>query len=93
MDNIVRYSLIVITLSVAIACKKDEPAVVAEYDDTPYSLDIVNGNLPAPNLPEDNPLTVQKAHRAVPAKGQFVSSAFQILPGLVMPPKDLGPHI
>ena len=60
MDNIVRYSLIVITLSVAIACKKDEPAVVAEYDDTPYSLDIVNGNLPAPNLPEDNPLTVQK---------------------------------
>lgn len=44
------------------SCKKDVPFVeeYAEFDNTPTSLQYVNNTLPVPNLPEDNPLTVEK---------------------------------
>ncbi len=56
--GIIALSAIIILAS----CKKDPPVepYVAEYDDTPYSLKYQNNTLPAPNLPSDNPLTVQK---------------------------------
>ena len=42
-----------------VACEKDEapPPVNVTYDDTPYAFEY--GDLPAPDLPPDNPLTVQ----------------------------------
>lgn len=45
-----------------VACKKDPPVepYVAEYDNTPYNLKYENNTLPVPNLPADNPLTVEK---------------------------------
>jgi cytochrome c peroxidase len=42
---------------VIIACDDNEPDEMAVYDDTPYVLEY--GNLPAPALPTDNPLTIQ----------------------------------
>ncbi len=44
------------------SCKKDPPIIeeYAEYDATPYQLIYHNHTLPIPNLPADNPLTVQK---------------------------------
>lgn len=41
------------------ACKKDEPdeVYIVAIDETPF--DLVYGSLPAPDLPEDNPLTIQ----------------------------------
>ena len=41
------------------SCKKDPP-IIAEYDDTPYELKYVNHTLAEPNLPSDNPLTIEK---------------------------------
>lgn len=45
-----------------IACKKDDVTEIdpASYDDTPYALNFPNGTLPEPNIPESNPLTVEK---------------------------------
>ena len=42
------------------SCKKDPEPYEATYDSTPYSLQYVNNTLPTPNLPSDNPLTVEK---------------------------------
>jgi len=42
---------------VILSCGDDEPIVVIEHDVTPYMLE--HGNLPAPDLPEDNSLTQQ----------------------------------
>ncbi len=42
------------------SCKKDPEPYVAEYDSTPYSLQYTNNTLPVPNLPSDNPLTIEK---------------------------------
>jgi cytochrome c peroxidase len=44
------------------SCKKNNPTVedFAEYDNTPVSLQYTNNTLPVPNLPADNPLTVEK---------------------------------
>lgn len=42
-----------------ISCKKDQ-GVTATYDDTPYTLQLINNTLPEPSIPEDNPLTIQK---------------------------------
>ena len=41
------------------SCKKDNPVIV-EYDGTPYNLEFNTNSLPEPNLPLDNPLTVEK---------------------------------
>lgn len=44
------------------ACEKDPPEIsdYAEYDTTPYTLKFQNNTLSVPNLPADNPLTVEK---------------------------------
>lgn len=42
-----------------ISCKKDKEEI-AVYDDTPYSLKFTNHTLAEPNLPADNPLTIEK---------------------------------
>lgn len=57
MRFLLGFSVIIL---LSTACKKDDPPVIAEYDDTPYTLDLVHTNLPAPILPEDNPLTISK---------------------------------
>ncbi len=52
-------SLLLLAVLIFGACKKDDDTPVEEvmYDDTPYPLEY--GALPAPELPADNPLTVQ----------------------------------
>ncbi len=45
---------------VLISCKKKGEIMPVEFDDTPYQLQFSNQTLPPPNLPSDNPLTVQK---------------------------------
>lgn len=48
-------------LSIALfSCKKEGEITAVEYDTTPYELKFLNYTLPPPNLPSDNPLTVQK---------------------------------
>lgn len=42
---------------VAVACQKETPEAIIPIDETPYTL--VYKNLPPPELPADNPLTVQ----------------------------------
>lgn len=42
------------------SCKKDTLGSMVKYSAAPYSLHFVNNTLPAPNLPADNPLTVEK---------------------------------
>ena len=44
------------------SCKKNNPGIedYAEFDNTPVSLQYTNNTLPVPNLPADNPLTVEK---------------------------------
>ncbi len=56
--------LIILSCCLWSGCKDDDNTVIVEpieetvvYDDTPFELKY--GNLPTPNLPEDNPLTVQ----------------------------------
>ena len=53
-------SCLLLSLLWLAACSSDDdtpqPAEVT-YDDTPYTLDI--GNFPAPDLPDDNPLTIE----------------------------------
>jgi cytochrome c peroxidase len=53
------FSLLLAGALLVIACEKDEtpPPVAVTYDDTPYELEY--GDLPVPDLPPDNPLTVQ----------------------------------
>lgn len=50
-----------LTLSI-VACKKEDVTDIdpAKYDDTAYTLNFTNGTLPTPNIPESNPLTVEK---------------------------------
>lgn len=43
-----------------LSCNKDPMGTTVKYDPTAYSLQFVNNTLPAPNLPADNPLTVEK---------------------------------
>lgn len=52
------YSTFIAFLFLA-SCKKDSVNIV-EYSETPFNLNQVNGTLPQPNLPEDNPLTIEK---------------------------------
>ncbi|MFT6243763.1 MAG: cytochrome c peroxidase [Salibacteraceae bacterium] len=52
---------ILLLFAVMIGCKKDKGSV-AVYDDTPLVLNIINNTLPVPNLPSDNPLTVEKVN-------------------------------
>ncbi len=57
-----KWLLILAVAFIFSSCDQDEgtsmPSVSnAEYDDTPYQLDI--GNFPEPDLPPDNPLTVE----------------------------------
>lgn len=56
------YALLLGVVIVLSSCKKDPPVVeeYAEYDNTPYSLKYTNNTLPVPNLPADNPFTVEK---------------------------------
>lgn len=49
--------LLILALSGLSACKNDEPIEPVAYDGTPYTL--AYGRFPNPNLPADNPLTVQ----------------------------------
>ena len=42
------------------SCKKDLKGKMVQYNDAPYQLQFVNNTLPAPNLPSDNPFTVEK---------------------------------
>jgi cytochrome c peroxidase len=49
-----------IGLLVLTSCKKNPEPYQATYDSTPYVLQYVNNTLPTPNLPSDNPLTVEK---------------------------------
>lgn len=61
MLNIKKYSLLILPCIFLLAsCNKDkdDPTVDILLDDTPYVL--LHGNLPAPELPADNPLTIQK---------------------------------
>lgn len=55
-----KFSCAVIVLFVFVSCKKEIEISPVEYDDTPYSLKYINNTLPIPNLPNDNPMTVQK---------------------------------
>ena len=45
-----------------VACKKEDVTDIdpAKYDDTAYTLNFTNGTLPTPNIPESNPLTIEK---------------------------------
>lgn len=42
------------------SCKKDLTGTMVKYNPAPYSLQFVNNTLPSPNLPADNPMTVEK---------------------------------
>jgi cytochrome c peroxidase len=57
-----RVFILIISPILFLACKKNSPAITnyAQYDNTPYSLTYANANLPEPNLPADNALTVEK---------------------------------
>ena len=57
MINLKQTFLIIVFLSFLIACEKEDDGVTATFDDTPYALEY--GNLPTPDLPIDNPLTVE----------------------------------
>ena len=50
----------VFIITIMIGCKKDP--VVAVYDNTPYDWNLINNTLPIPNLPADNPLTIQRVN-------------------------------
>lgn len=50
-------SLLIIAVLTVIACNPDEPEVTITKDETPYTFE--KGSFPMPNLPTDNPLTVQ----------------------------------
>lgn len=61
MKNVKIFSYVGLFLVgfILLACKKDD-AVIEEFDDRPYELKYQNNTLPIPNLPEDNPLTIEK---------------------------------
>lgn len=42
------------------SCKKELTGELVQYNPAPYSLQFVNNTLPTPNLPSDNPLTIEK---------------------------------
>ncbi len=54
------FLLLVSGVLIFSSCKKDPEPYVAEYDPASYQLKYSNNNLPEPNLPSDNPLTVEK---------------------------------
>ena len=54
------FFLLVSGVLVFSSCKKDPEPYVAEYNPASYQLKYANNNLPEPNLPSDNPLTVEK---------------------------------
>lgn len=56
MNNLHFYVLGLIVTVMIFSCKKEDPEVI-EQDTTPYILN--HGNFPAPEIPEDNLLTVQ----------------------------------
>ncbi len=62
MRNYISHFILLGVFIVLVSCKKDTPTVgdYVAYDNTPYSLKYSNNTLPQPNLPADNPLTVQK---------------------------------
>lgn len=45
-----------------VSCSKEKPKItpIAEFTETPYDIIYVNNTLPIPNLPTDNPLTIEK---------------------------------
>lgn len=53
------HYFIVVGILIFAACKKNS-IEIAEFSETPYTLNQVNGTLPQPNLPSDNPLTIEK---------------------------------
>jgi cytochrome c peroxidase len=57
--NFTKYILTLLLISVLtiIACSPDEPEEVITKDETPHQFE--NGSFPMPDLPSDNPLTVQ----------------------------------
>jgi cytochrome c peroxidase len=57
-----QYAYLLGAVILLASCKKDSPYVgeYAEFDNTPYSLKYSNSTLPVPNLPADNPFTVEK---------------------------------
>ncbi|MFT6850817.1 MAG: cytochrome c peroxidase [Sphingobacteriales bacterium] len=61
-----RKSKLVILAAIATiafyACQEDIPIVGEDvkFDETPYTLNLINNTLPPPSIPEDNKLTVQK---------------------------------
>jgi len=61
MKKLKYFSLLILAILLANACKDDEmPMTVVELDDTPYILNY--GALTPPSLPADNALTVQGVH-------------------------------
>ena len=59
MSNLKYILYLFFAVALIIACNKgdDEPEVTITIDETPYVLEY--GSLPDPDLPADNPLTVQ----------------------------------
>ncbi len=60
MNKLLLIGFALVTGIFVYSCKKDELGSMVKYNPTPYSLQLVNNTLPSPNLPADNPLTVEK---------------------------------
>lgn len=56
MKTIYFFGLIISLMLMLSSCNGDDKEPIVTQDETPYQLEY--GNLPEPNLPEDNPLTV-----------------------------------
>ena len=60
MNKLLLIGFVLVTGIFVYSCKKNTLGTMVKYNPAPYSLQFVNNTLPAPNLPVDNPLTVEK---------------------------------